>query len=791
MPKSRNSQRRLHLLAAAFYALLAVIILHGILFNTNVRIAGFDYFNYNWNFWWIRHALSSGLNVYESDYVFYPIVSNFGYHALTAFWFPVWSIFEPLLGTFAAVNVILFLGCFLNGYVLFVLLRHLGVAPALALVGGAMLQASPLVRYFYYNTHLNLMDWFWPPAHLLLWWQIVASVEAGRWRRALLWAVTQGVGIWGLGLTDLQMPIFTGFLLVPYGLWTLWKSPRRVRLAGYGLVAVGVGFALLWFAGPLPHMLRFQDELMPGPAEDRPGIPFPGGYLRTYPVWWWWDVPTLGANVTLALVVALIAALTAVFIAGRKKLNHRGQSPQPPGPLLPQGEGGEIRSLSPSPLGEGFGVRAHNGIATIPPPRWFWLAVLIPPLILSMGPTITLFGREILMPYRLMHELTDGMFRMPWRLAPLYIIAAAVFVGQTFTPLLPRLGKARPLMIAAVLLLIGLDVRLYESAPLDPRPLETAVLDPAPLDPAPRHYDFYEQIGREQGDPYDDFVLIDAPTGRGTGEALLGSWQGIQFQYYGMIHGKRMVNGFVSRASVDDVWPIVTGDPLLSWLGQRIPLDPAAVEAQLRGMVTDWPLGYIVVHEDFIGRTTPTLQEIYGYFNSLPDLLCPVFFEPGAVVYRSTAHPDGCPNRIPPQVEPGVYQVDIGDRGDERYLGWGWHWPEDIAGLSMRWTGEYPQTRLYLDLPPGDYTVEIAAQAFVEARTLRLLVNDVPLGDVQTVSPDTLQTLTFTLPAEVVGDGQHLTLTLDYDGWLVPSEIGQSADPRRLAVLVDWVRFRR
>jgi len=82
-------------------------------------------------------------------------------------------------------------------------------------------------------------------------------------------------------------------------------------------------------------------------------------------------------------------------------------------------------------------------------------------------------------------------------------------------------------------------------------------------------------------------------------------------------------------------------------------------------------------------------------------------------------------------------------------------------------------------------------QAFWEGRQVRLLVNEVPLGEMQPVAPDNLQTLTFALPAEVVGDGQHLTLTLDYDGWIVPAEVGQSADPRKLAIAVDWVRFQQ
>ena len=204
-----------------------------------------------------------------------------------------------------------------------------------------------------------------------------------------------------------------------------------------------------------------------------------------------------------------------------------------------------------------------------------------------------------------------------------------------------------------------------------------------------------------------------------------------------------------------------------------------------------------------IGRNGPTTQEIIGYLNSLADLVCPMWVEHEAVVYRTAWHPDGCPPRTPPETAPGVYHIDIGTEGDERYIGWGWHWPEVVGGYTTwRWTGEYPQTQLYVDLPPGAYSVSLTAQAFYQPRTLKVLANGVLLSTVPTASsgsvlsiqhsvlPDTLQTLTFSLPADVVGQGRHLRLTLDYDSVVVPKDVGQGSDGRKLAVAVDWVEFK-
>ena len=125
-----------------------------------------------------------------------PFTSNYGFDALTASWFPVWAAIEPMGGTLLAVTAIIFIGCVLNGYLLFALLLDEDVAPGLALLGGAALQIFPISRYFYYNTHLNLMDWFWLPVCLLLWKRIAAAVNSDRPLRLAALALVQGIVWW-------------------------------------------------------------------------------------------------------------------------------------------------------------------------------------------------------------------------------------------------------------------------------------------------------------------------------------------------------------------------------------------------------------------------------------------------------------------------------------------------------------------------------------------------------------------------------------------------------------------
>jgi len=351
-----------------------------------------------------------------------------------------------------------------------------------------------------------------------------------------------------------------------------------------------------------------------------------------------------------------------------------------------------------------------------------------------------------------------------------------VFLGKTWTDVLPRLKNFAPLAIAAAFVVMAFSFRLFEVAPLQPLPPD---------------YNFYRQIGAERGKPYDDYVVVEVPTGVGTGEVLLGDPRVIQFQYYGMIHGKRMVNGFVSRAPVESFYYVLKDDPMLSWLGQRRQLELQTVEQQLRQRIFGWPIGYIIVHQDFIGSTDPARQEIIGYLNSLDDLVCPFIVEKNAVVYRTRWHPDGCPPRVPPEIAPGTYQIDLGASGDEKYIGWGWYWPENIFGITTRWTGAYPQTQVYLNLPPGSYELSIIAQAFWEPRSLKELVNGTQVVQAMSVEPDQLREYKVQIPASMASQDKLLDLTLDYDKEVAPVDVGQGSDTRKLAVMVDKLTFRR
>lgn len=730
---------RLHLTALLVFTGIAILALYAQLSTTGTHVSGFDFFNYHWNFWFIRHSFADpGVDLWSNNFVMFPAVSSFGYHALAAAWYPVWYVLEPAIGTLGAVNVIILIACILNGYLTFALLDSEGAHPVAALLGGAALQVLPITRYFYANTHLNLMDWFWLPGLVLLWKHIVrVCAEPRAFIRAPIWGAMFGVALWGLLLTDLQFPIFAAFVLVPYGLWTAWRTLRAgvrplIALAAAAVIAVSVGAALMWYAGPLPAISQFRGELEPGPVTDRPGIPFPSGFLAMADHWWEWNHPSLGPFVPLATLAALI-----VGFVPRWRARMAGR-------------------------------------------RWLWLLIALPPLLVTLGPTLVIGASEIPLPYRWLYDLTGGNFRMPWRLGPVFTLAAMIFAGLTFTPLLTafrpadrRVWGGFALLLAALLI----SVRIWEHAPLTP---------------VPQDYATYHAIGRETAPPYDSYVILDAPTAAGTGEVLLGDPRAIQLQWYGIIHGKRTFNGFISRAPVDQFWGIMGDDPLMAWLGGRRGLDPAAVRAALIQRVYGYPIGYLMVHSDLFGREAPIVGEIVGYLNQQDDLLCPPLVEDALIAYRTQAHPDDCPVRFPTD---GV--IDIGTPGDETYLGWGWHYAETIAGITARWSGaafpleaaDAPTAVLYVDLPAAVEQVTITAQAFVSDRLLTVTLDGERLTPTPiTVSAAGLAEYAVDLPPGRT-DRSHAAIALIVDAAPSPAELGPSADQRPLGLLIDRVTF--
>ncbi|MBN1202534.1 MAG: hypothetical protein JXJ20_11825 [Anaerolineae bacterium] len=723
------------LLISLLFVLLSAITLSPLSFHLGSLAPSeyegeLDYYHFHWNLWWVRHAIQTGQNPFYTDMVLAPFEHNLSYHSLTAIWLPVYAALEPLIGHLRTANAIIWLCIVLTGVLMVAFLRRQGISLPVALLGGIALAFSPYMLDHAASGHLNLITVFWLPVALLLWEQMINTRRVG-------WAIGLGIGLWALWLTDTLIVFWAGLLLAPCALLALVQAPdrrARIQIVLLGGIALVITFLLAWFLGPLKPTLDFDTSQLE-PARMLT--------LRHF------SMP-----------------VRSLVLPGLGSAHQRG---------IERDE--RLGLLLIVLTWAGLLVRTKDR------QRWFWLIAALPPLILTLGPDVEIFGTRFPLPFRLIHEAFGGQMRTPIRYLPPATFALIVFVARTYDPWVRRI---RPVMARGALLAAVFFALIVDNGILKPYPATNALPE----------YDLYTMMGEEHYDDY-DYVVLEVPSGPYTGWRLLGSHP--EAMAYGVVHEKRMVSGLLSRIELDQHL-FYEKSPLMGWLTGERPLDAGPVMSELGRVVDEWPVGYVVVHQDWL-PTTDRAQEIFAVFNAHPSL-CYIGVERDAVLYRTSSHPKGCPPRTPPEVEPEVYRLDLGEPGDEGFIGHGWYWQETFGGISARWAGDSPSTwspdeplreaLLYADLPTGSaYTLTVRAAAFAEPRTVKVVANAVRLGE-WTIAPDDFREYSLTIPADLVEQvSGKLIISLSADGIASAAELGISADARLITVAYDWVTFQR
>ncbi|GAB4448686.1 MAG: hypothetical protein Kow00120_18870 [Anaerolineae bacterium] len=688
----------IHPLALALYAATTVVAMWALFANLGTAVPGgqdTDYNSTHWSLWWFRFALSRGWDPMFTDWVLFPLEHNLSIHMLTPSLFPAYALAEPLFGRVAAVNLISMGIVTLSAYMMFVFVRgHLRLrrAPnwaddALALVSGFVFGFLPYQISHAALSHLNLTPIFWVP--LILWlWDRAATARAGL--RRVVWAAAMGVALWGAWLTDLQylmwMPLVAGL----YGLYLLARAENhRARLALVGLAALALAVTLaLGSVIPLPA-LRQVDSSQFAPADLYVArfLSMPLGALLLAP-----GPEDRGFGRWLVLLTVASVLLVAV-------LRRR---------------------------------RAMPG-ATWDAERWVWLLTAVTPLVLALGPDITVGEQVIPLPYRILHDAMQGQYRNPVRFVVPGVFGLILFCALSWRPVLARLRRpaARAGLVAVVLAAFTLDLGLLQPFP---------VLFPP-------DYAIYHEIGAEPG----DYVILEVPVGVHSGWTGMGD--GKRLQYYAPDHQKKLVNGSISRIPWQD-HDFYADSRLLSWLAGDADFDTQAAPRELAQAVEEWPVGYVIVHPDLIPEAR--LPEYLGFLN-VEQSVCFYKAEVGLFIYRAHWHPEGCPPRTPPQDASGAYVIDLGAPGDEPFFGEYWYWQEDVGGVMARWAGGNEASRLRVMLPPGRaYEVTFVAAGYGARRRVQVNANGVTLGAFDLPASAGWSEHTLALPAEVVGDGDLL-----------------------------------
>jgi hypothetical protein len=408
---------RPHFMALAFYVALTAVALNNLIWHFATALPateGWDYAIFYWNLWWVKYAL---FNLHRdpmfSNYVLYPYTVNFALHVHTL----TLGLLTAPLQTILDLKVIfngLIAGAFVaSGYFTFLFLRRHIQSDWLALLGGALFTFTPMTIGRAVVGHVNELQVWWMPVHLLLWDGIVTK-RGLRWR--VLFAIGLGLALYLAWMTDSQMLLWGLPVLVPYALYT-WLVQRRGRerlqVLGLAILAgvVMLGPALI---EPIPALRQIR------------GIQFPttDAYsLETfsYPLQW--------------LVI-----------------RDPGRSGENMGQLVP------LLTLLCLPL---TGPRRQ---------RWLWLAVGIGLFILALGAYWP--GTHIPLPYLLIHKLMNEQYRTPMRFTTPASFALIVFITLSLADGFARQGRLRwqPWLVGAAVIGLVFDSGMLAAFPVKSLP---------------------------------------------------------------------------------------------------------------------------------------------------------------------------------------------------------------------------------------------------------------------------------------------------------------------------------
>ena len=236
------------LLVVAFFALAACLLTWPLVITPGAAsgLRG-DYFNNLWNGWWVRHSIVEGHSPYWTDYLYYPDGISLRRHTLS----PVNSLFlatlAPALGEHAAFSLLLLVHFALSGWVFSLLARAVTGSVAGGVIGGLLYSFSPF--HAFYLCQVNVFSFEFLPLTLLFFARYVAN--GGRWNLA-------GVAL-ALAGTVMSAEYYivyaylTGAILWATASW--WapgvalgpRSRRALIAAALGvLVVVVVAFPLLY-----------------------------------------------------------------------------------------------------------------------------------------------------------------------------------------------------------------------------------------------------------------------------------------------------------------------------------------------------------------------------------------------------------------------------------------------------------------------------------------------------------------------------------------------------------------
>ncbi len=539
------------------YCVLTLAMTWPLITRMSTHLAGddVDVWINPWATWWTRQALNKGLNLYYTDYLFYPQGVSLVFHSFSHVNTALALALEPLVGVIAAQNVTTLLAYALSGFSMYLLVKELFQNRAASFVAGVVFAFSPY--HVDQALHPVIISTQWMPLFLLFFIRVLKGGGVKDAIAAVAFLLLTALTSWHLFL-------FTVILASVYGSGKAviaWRNRNRFVTRSLIVFAVLATVALLplmwpmlreWFGSPSSY------GAAPVGEKRSQSLDLLAFFVPTcrHPFW---------GHLTNSIQLRTLARERSVF------------------------------------LGFCAIAVAVYGLVRRARPVMLWILTGLVFWGLSLGAYPRLWGtRLIMLPWSI--PLTQ-LFRASHRFHIVTTLAFAVLVGWGWKVAWETWSKkwGRPCLSIATVLVSALILFEYLSVPIS-----TLSVQISP---------FVEGMGADSG----DYAVIDLPLGRKFGR---------YYMFQQTFHGKRLVEGVVSRTPTE-AYTFIRGDALWAELLENDDIDVTLRDVSRHlAYLSENNVRYVIVHRDFLPKEQ--LARWRDYFT-----IAPLYEDDSIVVYST------------------------------------------------------------------------------------------------------------------------------------------------------------
>ncbi len=480
------------LFVLAFYLILTLFLLYPFsVLNMTTQLIGMspgDTYQGMWNLWWVRQSVLSFKNPYTTNHIFYPIGTDLYAHSLSpaagCFSIP----FQLTLGLVFSYNLLVILSFVLAGYGAYRLAYYISADKKCSFFSGLVFGFS---TYHFARAwgHLNLVSIQWIPFYVLFLLKMRKETSLKNVFLSVFFLILNA--LWA----DFHYVIFLGlftFLLLVYDILFNREHIRKFLLKLGIMIAVFFGLMIL-IVGPLFYGMLTGKYAYAWPSPDTPYTmsadllgfftpytlnPFFGRYSEGIILHF--SDPWIEGVVYIGYTVLILAIFAAVKLWKVAK---------------------------------------------------FWLLSTIIFMILSLGPTLHVFGYSSFTSLQVKIPLPDLLLmyilpipRAPSRFILIAMLCLAVLSAITLKNMKPLFEKLKRGKTLWLFFLVFLSVAFLAEVNMLPFPIVEDTSVPA----------FYTDLAKMNG----NFSVLDLPQ---------NYYANNHYMYYSTVSKKPLVGGSISR----------------------------------------------------------------------------------------------------------------------------------------------------------------------------------------------------------------------------------------------------